>query len=54
MIRRTVGAAIIALLVVGSVSNSASGLLAGAFYALFAGWIMTMAVERRGAGPTEA
>ncbi len=52
--RRTVGAAILAMLLVGSVSNSASGLLAGAFYALFAGWTMTIAVDRRAAGPTEA
>jgi hypothetical protein len=46
LIRRTMAAAVIALLVVGVVSNSASGLLAGAFYALFAGWIMTSLPDR--------
>jgi hypothetical protein len=37
-LRRTLAAAIVALAIVSVLSNSASGLLAGAFFALFSGW----------------
>ncbi len=41
LVRRTIAASIIALLVVSVVSNSASGLLAGSFYVIFAGWALS-------------
>ena len=41
-VRRTMSGAVLALLAVGIVSNSASGLLGGFFYMVLAGWMITI------------
>lgn len=46
-IRLAMAGAVIALLIVSVFSNSATGLLAGAAFVLFAGWTMTVLASRR-------